>query len=680
MGIGRKHIHLDFHNHPSIPDVGAEFDPERFAHTIKATGAEAVNVFGKCTHGMSYYPTEIGLQHPGLNGRDLLGEMIEALHKVGLRAPVYYCVGWEERLSRLRPEWMQIRHNGVAATTLSETEEMLPDEPGTWHYMDFNNPDYYDHIRRELLEIVGRYPVDGWWLDILHYHPEAGYSDFNVQFRRRHGILEYTTANQRRFEAMAKERFAAAIQRDIITHSPGASVFFNANHPAYVETEANPKRMLAHATQWEIESLATGLWGYHHFPRMARLAVHWDKPWFCMTGRFYRMWGDFGGVKPQAALEYELFRSQALGGGVSIGDQLHPSGRLGNMEYNLIRSALRKFDQAEPLYAEATPLLSVGILYAGSLHHTAKTLKRASLTEEGALLLMDELRYQAAMVDDDTPLDSFDLLVIPEQSRLSPELVSKIEAYYRKGGKLLITGNGGFDPDEKWGLQFLPLRVVGEEWDYPSYAVPEEKIGSLEPETPIVMYLRGQEAEITDPSSTVLARRVPPYFRRTDAHYSSHYQAPPSPRAGDTPAVARGEGWAYISYPIFQTYREYGYWAHAELTSHAIGSLGVEPPVTDNLSPGAKVLLSRKNRELVVTILNYSLERKATRMDTITHALPFDGRRLTIGGSLRDNRSAYSGVATVHTDNGTEERPVREGTIHLPDGEGRAILVLPDYW
>lgn len=55
-----------------------------------------------------------------------------------------------------------------------------------------------------------------------------------------------------------------------------------------------------------------------------------------MTGRFQKMWGDFGGIKPQAALEFECFRAQALDGANSVGDQLPLRGVLDPDAYVLI--------------------------------------------------------------------------------------------------------------------------------------------------------------------------------------------------------------------------------------------------------------------------------------------------------------------------------------------------------
>src|SRR5882757_5564928 len=79
-----RQVHLDFHTSPYIPDVGCEFDAAEFATTMRRAHVESVTVFAKCHHGMCYFPSKAGTPHPALGKRDLLGEMIEALHRAGI--------------------------------------------------------------------------------------------------------------------------------------------------------------------------------------------------------------------------------------------------------------------------------------------------------------------------------------------------------------------------------------------------------------------------------------------------------------------------------------------------------------------------------------------------------------------------------------------------------------------
>lgn len=64
--IPQRHVHLDFHTGPAVPDVGADFDPDTFAEPFVQAGVDSVTVFGKCHHGHLYWDTEHGARHPSL--------------------------------------------------------------------------------------------------------------------------------------------------------------------------------------------------------------------------------------------------------------------------------------------------------------------------------------------------------------------------------------------------------------------------------------------------------------------------------------------------------------------------------------------------------------------------------------------------------------------------------------
>src|SRR5688572_12415380 len=90
-----RQVHLDFHTPGTIREIGVDFDPDDFAATVQAARIDSMTVFSRCHHGYSYHPTTIGTTHPGLSF-DLLGAQIEALHGIGVRAPIYLTVGWDE--------------------------------------------------------------------------------------------------------------------------------------------------------------------------------------------------------------------------------------------------------------------------------------------------------------------------------------------------------------------------------------------------------------------------------------------------------------------------------------------------------------------------------------------------------------------------------------------------------
>ena len=75
--IGKRQVHLDFHTSEHFPEIGKRFSKKQFQEALQAANLDGINIFAKCHHSWSYYPTEVGQMHPNLDF-DLLGAQIEA--------------------------------------------------------------------------------------------------------------------------------------------------------------------------------------------------------------------------------------------------------------------------------------------------------------------------------------------------------------------------------------------------------------------------------------------------------------------------------------------------------------------------------------------------------------------------------------------------------------------------
>ena len=106
-------FHPDCHMPPEI-EVGRGFDGEAYAAQLRASGAGAAVVFGKCHYGFAYYPTRVGTRHPRL-AIDLVGETVRALRRHGLRAVVYLSVFLDSAAAEAHPDWLLVGASGTAA-------------------------------------------------------------------------------------------------------------------------------------------------------------------------------------------------------------------------------------------------------------------------------------------------------------------------------------------------------------------------------------------------------------------------------------------------------------------------------------------------------------------------------------------------------------------------------------
>jgi hypothetical protein len=658
---------MDFHTSPLIPDVGVEFDAPTFAKTLQEAHVNSVTVFAKCHHGMCYFPTQTGVSHPALGERDLLGEQIEALHRLGIRAPIYTTVAWEEDVAQKHPEWRQLTKNGAFAKWDAPFEASDPGHQGTWKLNNFLHPDYQAYIEAHIREICSRYgsDVDGFFFDILFFAPGSGYSPASLAFRKKHNLMAEDADTFARFNGMAQKAFSQRFTRLVMSMVPNATVFYNSQNDSNMDPAVGPRARAANQTHCEIESLPSGSWGYYHFPRMARAQGRWGKPWLGMTGRFQRMWGDFGGIKPQAALEYECFRAQALGGANSIGDQLPPRGTLDPAAYKLIGAVYGQCKEAEPFYQNAALLpAEVGIFSASHAGHDGGS------SEEGAVHMCQETHYDSAVLDSMDAFDDYKVLLLPDSTIVDPGLAKKLEQFHENGGTLILSHKSGFDAEGNWALDFIPLTFSGEEDRFPTYWRATKRFDPEMADSDRVVYAQGMKVR-RPKGAHILVDRVLPYFKRTAVTFSSHFQTPPIAKTDRHPAVLRGEGFVYFADPIFAEYRKTGNIAVRDVWKQVLRELIGPPHFGDGLPTTIEVYPMRRQSDLILTLLHYVPVRKALDIDVIEERHSFAGEILHIGHA--------ASLVVINNDNERLPRHANGGFV-LPNHKGRLLLTVPDYF
>ncbi len=346
-----------------------------------------------------------------------------------------------------------------------------------------------------------------------------------------------------------------------------------------------------------------------------------------MTARFHRTWGDFGGLKPYPALEYETSQMMAHGSRCSIGDQLHPRGTLDNSAYELIGKAYSRVKEREPWLEGARPLAQIGLFQLPTSN--LRTQSNTSRSDEGATRMLTQLKHQFDVVQADSRLEDYELLVLPDGLQVDAGLKSRLEVYLAGGGKILATGTSGLSPD---GTELLlPALGVLPEGISP-YSTTYMRFGGQisrdVPDSDHVVYEAGVRARLGE-GSEALAHVVEPYFERTWEHFCSHNQTPPDEVTEYAAAVRRGNV-IYISYPIFRLFAEYGNASHRLLVGNCLDLLLPEPLLKMELDLASKAVvptgletsLTRQGGRTIVHLLFYTPERRTPGLDLVEDILP----------------------------------------------------------
>ena len=387
-GFPNRQINLDFHTSPYIEHVADDFDAEEFAERLQRSHVNSITCFARDHHGYLFYPSKRHpeLVHPHLSDRNLLLEQIDACHKRGIRVPVYTSVGWDGSSALNHPEWL-------ARDPQDNVINGCPSVPKPNFYdslcLNSNYRAYLiDHLN-DIIDSLGPDRVDGLFLDIFSLVP-CDCPRCREQMER-HG-LDHTDIRQReRYSAILLDEFRREVHDLVDDRVPGATLFFNGGHIG-----PSNKTSLDTFTHLEVESLPSGVWGYDNFPIVMRYVRNLGKPVVGMTGKFHTAWGDFHSLKNEDAMEYECFQMLTMGAGCSIGDQLHPRGRLSDATYDLIGRVYSQVEALEPYTLNTDTMADIAVMTPEREWNMDSALSDSLI---GANRMLTELGCQFDIID-----------------------------------------------------------------------------------------------------------------------------------------------------------------------------------------------------------------------------------------------------------------------------------------
>ncbi|MFA6107977.1 MAG: alpha-amylase family protein [Candidatus Latescibacterota bacterium] len=639
--LAQRQIHLDFHTGPAIPDVGADFDARAFARTMKEAHVNSVTVFAKCHHGHLYFPTTHPSRHPGLKkGLDLTGRQVEALHREGIRAPIYISVQCDEFAADTHPEWIARNVDGTNVGS-------RPLGPG-WQILDMTSP-YQDYLAEQIEEVLQRYkPVDGIFFDMCWNQPSV--SNWAVEAMLAQGLNPEREEDRNGYASELALTYMKRYYRQVKAVCPRATVYFNSRPLSLLSRDL---QCLSHV---EIEALPTGGWGYIYFPQNVRYVRTFDRPYMGMTARFHKSWADFGGLKPLAALKYEVCQMLAHGAACSIGDQLHPRGVLDRAAYDLIGQVYGYAEACEPWWRGAEPMTEIGLFQVTGGGYLADMQG----TNTGAVRLLTQLKLQFDVVDADSRFEGYRLLILPDSVRVDAALARKLRAFLKQGGSLLLTGASGLDLDGRPILSEAGIRTAGDSPFTVTYLRFGRRIAAGVPPTDHVFYERGIRM-LPARGAESLAAVVEPYFERTYEHFSSHHQTPPSPSPSRYSAAIRKGSVITVPYPLFQAYARHANLPCRWLVEKCVDLLLGERLVRVTAPSTTEVTVMRQGKRTIVHLLQFVAERRGD-LDIVEDVVPLREVPLSVQVPKRPTRAYLA--------------PSREA-VPVEYADGRASLNVP---
>lgn len=524
------------------------------------------------------------------------------------------------------------------------------------------NTAYADHLIEMIREVVSQYHISGLFLDCMGVHPCVGVEC--VREMKKQG-MDWNDPRQREAFAHASQlKLAKRIRDAALAIKPGLLLYFNG-----VDFEDQQDI----GTYLEFECLPTGGWGYEMLPVYARYLRNLNKPVLNMTGRFHRSWGDFGGIRTEASLEYDCITGLANCLGSCVGDHWHPRGEANNAVFDLIGRVYDHLHPLDPWLKDATAECDMALV---------AMKPRFGNDLYGATRMLGELKQQFDVVTEKSLWGKYRTLILPDNTLLTAGLKQKIENHLKNGGRILSSGWSGLDPERKefvlpaWGLNrgADEDRQAGAGPTLPFYFKPGPELSAGMPDMPINCYVSGLKV-IPREGTKTLAKAVAPYFNwHWDGEH--HFFYLPPDKEIDQPFVTQNGNVIHVARPVFTAYNDVAPVPVKQMIGNILGILHPEPLLrTVNLPSFARATVTKQPGRRMVYLTGYVPERRGARIDMIEEAIEMRDVSISLRLDGRTVKKAYMAPSRNEV-----AFTVKDGyaTAVLPPVKGWAVVVFEE--
>lgn len=612
--VKTRQVHLDFHTSEHIPNIGVAFDKDSFAEQLLEAKVNSITCFARCHHGWCYYPSKAFPEtvHPNLKNKNLLIEQIEACHEKGIAVPIYTTVQWDSYIAKKHPEWLAVDENGDYINS-----QGIP-EPHFYYTICLNSPyrTYFKEHLKDLIAVIGPDNIDGIFMDIL-FRTNCNCENCQKEMAAK-GIENNSTINRLAYSEIMLTEFKEEISSLINKLAPKAGIFYNGSHVGYAD-----KKNLDAYSHLELESLPSGGWGYDHFPITARYSRNLNKEFIGMTGKFHTYWGDFHSLKNKEALTFEVLNMFALGAhGCSIGDQLHPDGKLSKAGYDLIGDVYDIVENIENDCLEACiPVTEIGVLTPEETWVAGGHSLRIDPSLIGINRMLQELNYQFDIIDSEMDFSQYKVIILPDVIQYKDNLYEKLVKFEKNGGTIISSYKSLFNDSSHYMNELFGLEFLGDA-DYDrDFIVPNNIIGKNLPQEEFVMYLKGAKVALKDAETLVESRSS--YFNREGEKFCSHQHAPSTKKEG-APALSKKGNAYYFSHPIFRIYRKNAPRWIKEMVKDIL-EINIETKYLSHNGPNTlltTVNRSKDNEKHLIHMLHYITQKNSEDIYTIDDIIP----------------------------------------------------------
>ncbi|MBS1370001.1 MAG: hypothetical protein HPZ91_08625 [Lentisphaeria bacterium] len=461
-------MHYDLHAGVGDTLLGTRID-DSLSELLRELGVDFVQTDCKGHPGVLSWFSKLpeSTIPPGLRA-DALAGWREQTRKLGLPMHCHYSGIWDRAAGARFPGWhcqlppeAQIGTGGQNVGTNNPQEIMCP------------NRGYADGLMiPQMVELIERYQVDGFWVDGDLWAVRPCYcSRCRALFREETGIAEMPTNEEDpawplvwNFMLRSFKRHVTHYCNEIHRRYPGVKICSN-----WLQTYRNPGTPDV-PTDW-ISGDNSHRFGIDASRCEARFLETRNKPWDIMLWTFTCNNG-FGlpespwNFKPVEMLEQEIAVLLSCGGNVQLYETTKVrDGRLVPWRIRRLRRVVDFIRQRLPVCKRSKSVPQVAVLHSEAhfyRHVTGVNLLNGGDISpvNGAVWMLLENHYHTDLCDEWALLPrlaEYPVVVVPEQYDLSEEMAEALRGYVAGGGRLVLTGSELFD---RFGAAFIGAESV----------------------------------------------------------------------------------------------------------------------------------------------------------------------------------------------------------------------------
>jgi len=429
-------LHYDLHATANDTELGAGLTHEHLRNVLQRIRPDWVQCDCKGHPGYTSWPTQVGATAPGVV-QDMLRIYRDVTAELDIPLGMHYSGVIDNRAIELHPDWAVIDAEGK------------PNPRSTCR----NSPYVTELMIPQLIEIIDRYDVDGFWVDGDNWGSNPCWCPrCKAEFTRHTGLTTVPSTPDdpgwRAWLDFHRELFTAYVTlyvNAVHTRKPTCMVCSN-----WMYTLRQPESIQAPVDY--LSGDYTPNWGADRAAIEGRFIDSRGMSWDLMAWGFTRGWDGtkYGPhiMKPAVHLCQELAGVVALGGGVMVYTQPARTGHLSGWQHDILADVAHFCRERKHACFGSQTASEVAILHLSETlydrNNSLYNLGGAQAGIEGALHIMQETGHTVDILCRDTALqglDRYKLVILPEPSCIGPDIMAELRRYTNQGGCVLITGS-----------------------------------------------------------------------------------------------------------------------------------------------------------------------------------------------------------------------------------------------